>query len=545
VARTIEGFVGTALDEAKISPLHRRVIALIAAGYFFDVIDFTIFGSLVPYIISSKFASAPEAGLVGAATVFGMFVGTAGQGQLSDRFGRRFIYQFNLLLFGIFTILGAFAPNVVSLIVCRFIAGLGLGAEQPLAFAYAGEYSPKDIRGRILALVHFIGGACVWPIGTALVLLFGTTLFAGNPDYAWRGVWLLIGVGALIVWVFRFTLPESPRHLATHGRGREALDVLGRLGISPPPISSLSTDVASDTKSDPFAVVFKMFPTRVIAGMICFTAFFGVAIGLTAWLPNIMNEKGFTITKSLQYTLAMNFAVPCASLFMMYALDKFGRKITSVCAFVGAGVMAIVFANARTPMELMLVGFVMIFFVQVAGNSMQIFASEVFPTNARASGFGWASGVGRLATAFILPSILLIQQTYSLTTVFVCLALLLLIAAASVTRLGPESKQKGLDEIAPPTRSLVYADNSFWLQFSGAVAVLVSASWWLYFYLAAKEIYNTLPCIFWTTARCDALVTAAQQSGKLAFQPYLTWFGIALIAVGLVMSTRRPAAKTS
>ena len=545
MARTIEGFVGTALDEAKISPLHRRVIALIAAGYFFDVIDFTIFGSLVPYIISSKFASAPEAGLVGAATVFGMFVGTAGQGQLSDRFGRRFIYQFNLLLFGIFTILGAFAPSVVSLIVCRFIAGLGLGAEQPLAFAYAGEYSPKNIRGRILALVHFIGGACVWPIGTALVLLFGTTLFAGNPDYAWRGVWLLIGVGALIAWVFRFTLPESPRYLATHGRSREALDVLGRLGISPPPLSSLSTDVASDTKSDPFAVVFKMFPTRVIAGMICFTAFFGVAIGLTTWLPNIMNEKGFTITKSLQYTLAMNFAVPCASLFMMYALDKFGRKITSACAFVGAGVMAIVFANAGTPMELMVAGFVMIFFVQVAGNSMQIFASEVFPTNARASGFGWASGVGRLATAFILPSILLIQQTYSLTTVFVCLALLLLIAAASVTQLGPEAKQKGLDEIAPPTRSLVYADNWFWLQFSGAVAVLVSASWWLYFYLAAKEIYNTLPCIFWTTARCDALVTAAQQSGKFAFQPYLTWFGIALIAVGLVMSTRRPAAKTS
>ena len=545
MARTIEGFVGTALDEAKISPLHRRVIALIAAGYFFDVIDFTIFGSLVPYIISSKFASAPEAGLVGAATVFGMFVGTAGQGQLSDRFGRRFIYQFNLLLFGIFTILGAFAPSVVSLIVCRFIAGLGLGAEQPLAFAYAGEYSPKNIRGRILALVHFIGGACVWPIGTALVLLFGTTLFAGNPDYAWRGVWLLIGVGALIVWVFRFTLPESPRYLATHGRSREALDVLGRLGISPPPLSSLSTDVASDTKSDPFAVVFKMFPTRVIAGMICFTAFFGVAIGLTTWLPNIMNEKGFTITKSLQYTLAMNFAVPCASLFMMYALDKFGRKITSACAFVGAGVMAIVFANAGTPMELMVAGFVMIFFVQVAGNSMQIFASEVFPTNARASGFGWASGVGRLATAFILPSILLIQQTYSLTTVFVCLALLLLIAAASVTQLGPEAKQKGLDEIAPPTRSLVYADNSFWLQFGGAIAVLVSASWWLYFYLAAKEIYNTLPCIFWTTARCDALVTAAQQSGKFAFQPYLTWFGIALIAVGLVMSTWRPTAKTS
>jgi MFS transporter, putative metabolite:H+ symporter len=448
MAQTIEAFVGSALDEAKISPLHRRVIALIAAGYFFDVIDFTVFGSLVPYILQSKFASGAEVAAIGSATIFGMFIGTAGQGEFSDRFGRRFIYQFNLLLFGIFTILGAFAPSVTLLIACRFIAGIGLGAEQPLCFAYAGEYSPKRIRGRILAIVHFIGGACVWPIGTALVLLFGSVFT--TPDHAWRGVWLLIGVGALIVWVFRFTLPESPRYLATHGRGKEALGVLSRLGIAGPK-EPLSTDAASDTKSDPFSVVFTMFPVRVIAGMVCFTAFFGVAIGLSAWLPNMMNGKGFTITKSLQYTLVMNLAVPCASIFMMYALDKYGRKITSVCAFIGAGIMAMVFANAGTPLELMVAGFVMVFFVQVAGNAMQIFASEVFPTNARASGFGWAAGVGRLATAFILPTILWVQNGWGLTTVFVCLAILLLIAAYSVTQLGPESRRKGLDEIAPPT----------------------------------------------------------------------------------------------
>ena len=448
MVQTIEAFVGESLDEAKISPLHRKVIGLIAAGYFFDVIDFTVFGSLVPYILQSKFATGAEVAAIGSATIFGMCIGTAGQGEFSDRFGRRFIYQFNLLLFGIFTIIGAMAPSIVLLIACRFIAGIGLGAEQPLAFAYAGEYSPKRIRGRILAIVHFIGGASVWPIGTALVLLFGS--ISTTPEYAWRGVWLIIGIGALIVWVFRFTLPESPRYLATHGRGEEALAVLGRLGIAGPR-EPLSTDAASNTKSDPFSVVFRMFPLRVIAGMICFTAFFGVAVGLGAWLPNIMNAKGFTITKSLQYTLVMNFAVPCASIFMMYALDKFGRKITSVCAFAAAGLMAIMFANARTETELLVVGFIMIFFVQVAGNAMQIFTSEVFPTNARASGFGWSSGVGRLATAFILPTILWVQNAWGLTTVFVCLAMLLFIAAGSVTQLGPEAKQKGLDEIAPPT----------------------------------------------------------------------------------------------
>ena len=166
MAQTIEGFVGNALDNAKISRLHVKVVALIAAGYFFDVIDLIVLGSLIPDMIATKFGTGPELAIVGAATVFGMFIGAAGQGEFSDRWGRKTVYQFNLLLFGVFTILGALAPSVFWLVVCRFIAGIGLGGEQPLAFAYAGEYAPKRIRGRILAIVHFIGGACVWPIAS-------------------------------------------------------------------------------------------------------------------------------------------------------------------------------------------------------------------------------------------------------------------------------------------------------------------------------------------------------------------------------------------
>lgn len=443
MAQTIEAFVGNALDDAKISPLHVKVVALIAAGYFFDVIDLIVLGSLIPDMVQSKFATPTEAGLIGSATLVGLFVGAFGQGQFSDRFGRKNIYQFNLLLFGTFTILGAFAPSVTWLAAARFVAGVGLGAEQPLAFAYAGEYSPKLIRGRILAIVHFIGGACVWPIAALFTLAF-------RDSIGWRGVWIVIGVGALIVWVFRFTLPESPRWLATHGKGDQALDVLKKLGIDGPK-EKLTEDAASDTKSDPFMVVFRQFPGRVIAAMVCFTCFFGVAIGLGTWLPNIMNGKGFTITKSLTYTFGMTLAVPCASLFMMYALDHFGRKKTAVTTFICAGIMAIAFANAASDMQLLITGFVMIFFYQVAGNSIQIFASEVFPTNARASGFGMASGVGRLMTAWIVPAILLIQNNYGLTAVFVSIAIVLCIAAYSATQMGPESKQLGLDEVAAPT----------------------------------------------------------------------------------------------
>jgi putative MFS transporter len=442
-ARTIEAFVAEGIDCATISRLHVRIFGLIAAGYFFDVLNFVVMGSLIPDMVQSGFSTASQAGLVQSATLVGLFIGSIGQGQFTDRIGRKSVYQFNLLLFGLATVASAFSPNYLWLGALRFLAGIGLGAEQPLCFTYAGEYAPKRIRGRILALIHFIGGACVWPIAA----LF--TLYARGP-LGWRGIWIAIGIGALIVFALRFSLPESPRWLATHGQGQRALEVLARLGVAPPQ-QPLSIDAASDSHSDPFMVVLRHFPRRLIAGMICFSAFFSVTIGFGTWLPGIMGSRGFTITKSLAYTFGMTLAAPCASLFMMYALDRFGRKVTSITAFILAGVAAIAFGTARTDLELLAAGFLMIFLYQIAGNSMQIFASEVFPTNARASGFGLAAGVGRLGNAFALPAILAIQMSYGLKGVVTFLALLLLIAAASVTQLGPEAKGRGLDEIASPT----------------------------------------------------------------------------------------------
>src|SRR5262249_33782277 len=241
-----------------------------------------------------------------------------------------------------------------------------------------------------------------------------------RDQIGWQGVWICFGVGAMIVWVLRFTLPESPRYLSTHGRGQEALDVLGRLGIAGPK-GLLTTSAASNTKSDPFAVVFRQFPVRVIAGMICFSAFFGVAIGLGVWLPSIVVDKGFTIYQ-VAHVHPMNFAVPCAGICMMYTLDKFGRKITSIVAFVGAGIMAVVFVSVPNDLQLTVAGFIMTIFIQGAGIAMQIFASEVFTSNARPSGFGWAEGVGMLATAGIFPVILFVKKGWALPVVLGSLA---------------------------------------------------------------------------------------------------------------------------
>jgi putative MFS transporter len=442
--QTIEAFVGEQMDNARLGPIHWQVLALVAGGYFFDVMDFTILGALIPDMIKSGFVTGGQVAAVGSATALGLFVGTLGQGQFSDRFGRKAICQFNLLLFGLATIGAALAPNLFWLVVGRFLAGVGLGAEQPLCFSYTAEYSPKRIRGRMTALMQFIGGAWPWPIGVLLTLAFRDAI-------GWRGIWIVIGIGALVIWVLRFSLPESPRWLATHGQGQRALDILRRMGLRTAPLETLSTGAASATRSDPFAVVFRDYPGRVIAGMICFVAFFGIALGLGAWMPNILVERGFTIAKSLNSIFWITLAFPCASAFMMYALEQFGRKPTAIIGFVLSGVFGLWWAHAGSVAAVLGVGFVMIFFVQLAGNSSQIFISEVFPTNARASGFGLAQAAGRLGAFFAIPAFFWVQKSFGLNAVFVGIAIIVAIAAVAVTQVGPEARGLALDEIAPPT----------------------------------------------------------------------------------------------
>src|SRR5258708_1645338 len=152
--QTIEGFVSEQLDNAPLGATHWRVLALVASGYFFDVLDFTIFGALVPDLIRSGFVTQQQVPWIGSITLLGLFVGTLGQGEFTDRFGRKAVYQFNLLLFGVATIIASlppipsigFDPGLVRLLTFSFPAGLWLGPDQPLCFSYTAQSAPKNIR---------------------------------------------------------------------------------------------------------------------------------------------------------------------------------------------------------------------------------------------------------------------------------------------------------------------------------------------------------------------------------------------------------------
>lgn len=444
MAQSIVDYVDTELDNARIGAIHRRVFAIVTVGLFFDVIDFIILGSLVPDMVRSNFATPAQIGTIGTAQIVGLFIGAIGQGEFTDRLGRKRIYQLSVLLYSLATIAAALAPNPLWLAVGRLVVGIGLGAAAPTCFSYVAEYSPKRIRGRTTAFMQFIGGACVWPLGTLFALGFRDTI-------GWRGIWVLIGLCGLIVFVLSFALPESPRWLVIHGQGRRALDLLERMGLGGrPPGSGLVIDAVADIHSDPLGVVFRRYRKRIIAAMICFFAFFGAALGLGGWLPNILADRGFTITKSLTFTFGMQLSFPLSSLFMMYSLEHFGRIRTSVTAFILAVIMSIMFFYSRSDTMVLVVGFWMNFFIQLAGNSMQIFTSEVFPTNARASGFGLAQSGGRVGAAISFPMIGFLSN-YGLGYVMTAIAVMMAIAAVAVTQIGTETRGRALDEIAPPT----------------------------------------------------------------------------------------------
>ena len=436
--QSIEGFVAASLDDAEMTSYHWRVLSLIIAGFFFDLFDIGIFGGLVPDMIRTNFATAGDIAFIASATFLGLFIGSVGQGELTDRFGRKTVYQANLLIYGFATLACAAAPNPSVLALCRFVAGLGLGAEIPLAFAYAAEFVPKLSRGRVLAVLNLVGGNLSIPLAILSALAFRDIL-------GWRGIFVAIGIAVLIVFLFRIGLPESPRWLAERQRDKEALDILKRFGVTGQPVKMTSAKLQE--YADPIRTVFTKYTRRLLLLMSASFCAFATTYVLLTWLPTLIGARGFSITKSLTFTLVMTMAWPVSSIFLMCVIDRIGRIKIVVVSFIVAGLFAILFANSSSEPMLLVVGFLMSFFVQNCTNTVCVLSGEVFPTAARASGCGLVFGAARIGAILASYSIVGILA-YGASAAFVMIAALLGIGAISTAMIGIEPKLLSLEEAA-------------------------------------------------------------------------------------------------
>src|ERR1700710_2175165 len=205
---------GARLDRLPISSFHYRIFWLVGAGMFFDGYDLYIAGGVLASTVQTKFSTVPQNLQFISLTFVGMTLGALITGFLGDRFGRRFTYQINLLIFGLASLAAAFAQDMNQLIVCRFVQGLGLGAEIVVGYSTLTEFVPPKTRGRWLPMMAFL-----LVTGVPAAALLGYLII---PAFGWRPMFVIAGIGSLVVWYLRKNLPESPRWLESQGRTQEA-----------------------------------------------------------------------------------------------------------------------------------------------------------------------------------------------------------------------------------------------------------------------------------------------------------------------------------
>jgi putative MFS transporter len=445
----VGGNAGMRLDHVRFSRFHLRMLGLIGAGMFLDGFELYITAGVLGAVTKSGWSTMNlNAGFV-SSTFLGMVVGAWLAGILGDRYGRRFTYQFNLMVFGLASLAAVFAPNMESLIALRFVMGVGLGAEVVVGYATLTEFVPARIRGRMIAWLAVITNAS---------LLLATFLgFWIIPNFGWRYMFLIVGIGAIFVWFLRKRMPESPRWLEARGRFAEAEAILSRIEAESggaAPRRSVTAAPAAASKPVSVWVVF----SRGVLGRTMIGILLNIVVGFSLygfinWLPTFFVRQGVSIAASLQWTTVMALGAPVGALVGVLVADRAGRKPVIVGASLAAALFGTFFPFVGDGYLFMAVGFLLftaIYVLLAIGFALHV--PELFQTEYRMRGTAVCSTAGRLVTAGVQFIVVALFAWGGVAAVVGTLVALLVILAVVVALFDVETKQRSLEEIADDAR---------------------------------------------------------------------------------------------
>jgi putative MFS transporter len=436
---------GARLDRLPIGPFHRRMLWLVSLGVFFDSFDNTLSSSVLAAMLNSGWSTLELNSLFMSVTFAGLTVGAALAGWLSDRFGRRFAYQFNLAIFGGMAVLATFAPSMQWLIALRAVMGVGMGAEYVMGYGLITEFVPPKQRGRYIGWFAVFAGVGVFATAmTGLVVI---------PTLGWRAMFLIGGIGTLWVWWERRKLPESPRWLETVGRSAEAETILQRIEQEAaqagplPPITVIPTPAPRKVS---VAVLFTRPVIRrtLLAIVVNVTCLFG-SYTMTGWMPTFLVKQGMTVTKSLAYNTTMMAGFAAGSLLVVLVADRLGRRRGIVLFGVLCAILGSIYPTLTSPGLIMFCGFLLtggasVFLTLGLGGT-----PELFPTEYRFRGGGVAQTMGRaglIASPFI---ILTLFDNYGINGVIGAIAGMYLTVALLFALAGIETNQQSLEALEP------------------------------------------------------------------------------------------------
>ena len=431
------------VQRLPIGKFHYTLLWVIGLGWMFDAMDTGLIAFILTSMAEEWNMSASEKGWVVSIGFVGMAIGAIFSGGLADRIGRRTVFAMTLVIYSIATALCAFAPNLMWLLIFRFIVGLGLGGQLPVAVTLVSEYIPAHVRGRFIVLLESF-----WGLGWLVAALVSYFVI---PSYGWHIAFLIGGLPALYVFIILKKVPESVPYLINRGRVEEAHALVQKLErqcgvevidyIEVKPVAEKQNISFRQLWSGPFA-------RRTL---MLWLIWFGIVYsyyGIFTWLPSLLVKQGYSIVQSFEYVLIMILAQLPGYVAAAWLVEKWGRKPT-LASFIGmCAIAAYFFGQANTVNMIMFWGCLLSFFNLGAWGVLYTYTPEQYPTNIRAFGSGWASAVGRMG-GIVAPIVVthLMVMDNGFSQVFMMFTAVLLGVALVILILGEETKGKTLESI--------------------------------------------------------------------------------------------------
>ncbi|GAB2981324.1 MFS transporter [Frigoribacterium salinisoli] len=476
------------LDELPFTRRHARLLTGSGIGWALDALDIGLLSFVLAQLSVTWSSDAGALAWVASAGFAGMALGAAAGGSLADRFGRKQVFAATLLLYGLATGVSALAWSVGVLLALRFVVGLGLGAELPVASTLVSEFSPKRIRGRVVVLLE-----AFWALGTIGAALVGF-LVVPTSDDGWRWA-LLIGAAPAVYAVFvRLRMPESVRFLESKGRHDEAEAIVRRFeesaGVAAPaahespapaaheartheertheertheeraqearardrgdgagPRGGATHPVGAGRASGP-SLLSPELRGRTIAAWVVWLATNFSYYGAFVWLPTLLVQLGYPLVRSFEYTLLITLAQLPGYAASAWLVERWGRRPTLATFLLGSALAAGAFglgAVSGSEVQIIVSGMVLSFFNLGAWGALYAVTPELYPTALRATGAGRAAGIGRLGSIVAPLSVPPLLALGGPVLLFVVFGAVFLVGAVAATRL-PELRGQELAE---------------------------------------------------------------------------------------------------
>ncbi|MBS0533127.1 MAG: MFS transporter [Proteobacteria bacterium] len=444
-----------AFNRIGVTGAHKQILVLVLIGCLFDSFEQNTIGVAGPLLRQHWGLSGADIGLLNTITFASAAIGRLMSGILGDRYGRRVMLTFNLLLFSLGSAACALAPSFATLCIARAVVGFGVGGEISTAVTMLSEFCSAKFRGTAAGLVNVGAGG----FGNFLAPAFGLMIFMTFPgENSWRWLFAVLAIPALLTVFYRRYVPETPRFLASRGRFAEANKVLSTLAsgsLRPRNLvvePYLSAEAAqSEPPQGSWTELFKPpYLGRMIPVSIAILMSYGAQLSVLTLMPVIFVSMGYSLQGSLMYAMIIQsgsvVGAIAASTFGYYLPRKLVLTVGAGLACVAA--LSIVYLGANITMVLLL-GAVFQFFVMLLNTSIWIYTPELFPTRIRAFGVAFVLATGSAAGSFVPTISGMLFDKYGMVGVFALAAAMYAVFVACI-QMGPETYGRSMEDITQP-----------------------------------------------------------------------------------------------